>query len=130
MLVVFLTLLTLVYVYNRDNRVGIASVVYIFIVLIIHAIFYFEVELLNLSYFISDELAYVDFENAHGLDESAKNDRILWFYLHDLVSQSYSAEGLFNKLLSLPLLPLLLLLINRFCNNNTVSLYVLSLIHI
>ena len=123
MLVVFFTLLTLAYVYHRENRVGIASAVYIFIVLIIHALFYYEVMLLDLDYFISDELAYIDFDDAQGLSESAKNDRILWFYYHSLVSFIMPVDGLFNKLISLPFLPLILLLVYNFCNKRNLSLF-------
>ena len=127
MLVFFFTLLTLAYVYHQDNRVGIASAIYIFIVLIIHALFYYEVMLFDLDYFISDELAYIDFDDAQGLSESAKSDRILWFYYHRLVAFIMPADGLFNKLISLPFLPLLLLLVYNICNKRNLSLFLFLL---
>lgn len=123
MIVILATILSLAYVSAKDRRVGLASSFYIVLVLIFHFIFYFESLSSNVSYFISDELTYLDYEDANGLSDAARADRVLWFEIHRIISALGSVGGLFNKLVSLPLLPFILFLVDRFCNRRKLSVF-------
>ena len=95
----------------------------IFIVLLIHVLFTLDFTLGNISYFVSDELAYISHGANSHLSEQGNTDRKLWVVLNSIMQWPFYTDGLFNKLVPLVFLPFLMLVIYRIANNVRVAKY-------
>lgn len=113
MIIIPIYLLSLIYFGRKEPITFFYSILSTVLLLILHSIFVFESGFGHISYFISDEQVYLGLDNVHQLSEGAKNDRWLWFFLTQLVSNTDPTGGLFSKLISLPLIPMILFLFYR-----------------
>lgn len=117
-------LLSIIFVYRIDTRVGKFSVIYVVSVLLIHTLYILELHTGNIDYFISDEAVFMGVEGAHQLSEIAKGDRLLWFKVLEMSAIGDLTGGLFSKLISLIFLPFLLLLVRELNRDSNIVYYV------
>tara|TARA_B110000211_G_scaffold77303_1_gene90633 strand:- start:8045 stop:9196 length:1152 start_codon:yes stop_codon:yes gene_type:complete len=88
-----------------------------------HVLFFIEFQYGTIDYFISDERVYLNIGSSNQLNDDAIKDRVLWFYLTEFVERTDFTGGLFSKLISLPLVPVLIYLVFKISGTNK-SLYV------
>lgn len=118
MITILFFLVTLVFFTKKDKKILLPSIISALALFIFHTFFLIEYHIGGISYFISDEQVYLNLEGAHKLNESAIKDRYLWFLLTGFISESDFTGGLFNKLISLPLIPAVIYFFKKITNDH------------
>lgn len=118
MIIPLLFILSLICFSKKEKKVLLPSILSALALLVFHCLFLIEHGLGEISYFISDEQVYLNLEGANKLNEDAVQDRYLWFLITGFISHFDITGGLFSKLISLPLIPVIIYLIYRISGDD------------
>ena len=123
---IIITLFIYGYVINRYRELTGPVLLLMFISLGFITLFSFEFALGRVEFFNSDEITYTINRNVFQ-DTSLEKTRALWFYLHDFIYWIDGEYGVANKLIALPFLVILLVIIYKSFDRESIAIYPLFL---